>query len=70
MELFNKLTIVGDVIQDEDRVIYLLASLPDSFSMLVTPLEVNEEVSKMEIVTEGTLHEERMQKDKIILISV
>ena len=32
MELFNELAIVGNVIQDEDCVIYLLASLPDSFS--------------------------------------
>ena len=30
-ELFNELAIVGDAIDDEDRVVYLLASLPDSF---------------------------------------
>ena len=70
MELFNELAIVGDVIQDEDRVIYLLASLPDSFSTLVTALEANKEVPKMEIVTERILHEERKQKEKIILITV
>ena len=64
MELFNELPIIGDVIQDEDRVIYLLASLPDSFSTLITTLEANEEVSKMEIVTERILHEERKQKEK------
>ena len=64
MELFNVLAIVGDVIQDEDRVIYLLASLPDSFSTLVTALEANEEVPKIEIVAERILHEERKQKDK------
>ena len=70
MKLFNELAIVGDVIQDEDRVIYLLASLSDSFSTLVTALEANEEVPKIEIVAEKILHEERKQKDKIILISV
>ena len=64
MELFNELAIVGDVIQDEDRVIYLLASLFDSFSTLVTALEANEEVPKMEIVTERILHVERKQKEK------
>ena len=64
MELFNELAIVGNVIQDEDCVIYLLASLPDSFSALVTALEANEEVPKMEIVTERILHEERKQKKK------
>ena len=58
MELFNELAIVGHVIQDEDCVIYLLA---DSFSTLVTALEANEEVPKMETVTERILHEERKQ---------
>ena len=61
MELFNELAIVGDVIQDEDRVIYLLTSQPDSFSTLVTVLEANEEVPKMEIVVERILHEERKE---------
>ena len=38
-ELFNELTPVGDVISEEDCVVYLLASLPESFSALVTALE-------------------------------
>ena len=67
MELFNELAIVGDVIQDEDHVIYLLVSLPDSFSTLVTALEANEEVPKMEIVTERILHEREGDMEKYIL---
>ena len=63
MELFNELAIVGDVIQDEDSVIYLLARLPDSFITLATVNEADEEVSEMEIVTERILHEERKQKE-------
>lgn len=63
-ELFNELAIVGDAIDKEDRVVYLLASLPDSFNTLVTALEVNEDVPKMEVVTERLLHSERKQKDK------
>ena len=35
-ELFNELTAVGDVISEEDRVVYLLASLPDSFGALAS----------------------------------
>ena len=49
-ELFNKLAIVGDAIEEEDRVVYLLASLPDSYNTLVTALEAHEEVPKMEVV--------------------
>ena len=64
-ELFNELTAVGDVISEEDRVVYLLASLPDTFGALVTALEANEEVPRMEIVTERLLHTERKQKEKI-----
>ena len=50
---------VGDVITDADRVVHLLASLPDSYNALVTALEASEKVPKMEIVTERLLHEER-----------
>ena len=60
----NELAIVGDMIEDEDCVVYLQASLPDSFSTLVTALKANEEVPKMEIVTERILHAERKQKEK------
>ena len=62
-ELFNELAIVGDAIGEEDRVVHLLASLPDSFNTLVTALEANEDVPKMEVVTERLLHFERKQKE-------
>lgn len=63
-ELFNELAIVGDAIEEEDRVVYLVASLPDSYNTLVTALEPREEVPKMEVVTERLLHAERKQKQK------
>jgi len=59
IETFNALTVVGDTIKDEDRVVHLLASLPDSYNVLVTALEASAEVPKMETVTERLLHEER-----------
>ena len=62
-ELFNELAVVGDEIQEEDRVVYLLASLPESFNTLVTALEAHEDVPKMEIVTERLLHAERKRKE-------
>ena len=63
-EQLNEMAIVGDAIEEEGRVVYLLASLPDSFNTLVTALEVNEDVPKMEVVTEQLLHVERKQKEK------
>ena len=63
-ETFEELAVIGSPVEEEDQVVHLLASLPDSYSMLVTALEANAEVPKMEIVTERLLHEERKQKDK------
>ena len=63
-EIFNDLAVVGDAVEDEDRVVHLLASLPDSYGMLVTALEANAEVPKLEVVTERLLHEERKLKDR------
>lgn len=39
-ETFDALSVVGDHIDEEDHVVHLLASLPDSFNVLVTALEV------------------------------
>ena len=49
-ELFNDLAVVGDNLGDEDRVVHLLASLPESYDTLVTALEANETVPSMEVV--------------------
>ena len=48
-ELFNELIAVGDAISEEDCVIYLLASLSDSFGALVTALEANEDIPKRKL---------------------
>jgi hypothetical protein len=63
-EIFQELSVIGDHIEEEDRVVQLLASLPESFSMLVTALETSAEVPKIELVTERLLHEERKLKEK------
>ncbi len=42
--------------------VHLLASLPESFNMLVTSLEASTDVP-MDIVTEYLLHKERKWKD-------
>ena len=74
MELFSELPIIGDAIEKEDQVVYLPATLPDSFSTLVTALEVSEEVPKMETVTERLFHAEKTQEkasfevDKVMAI--
>ena len=54
-----QLSVIGDPSTEEDRVVHLLASLPDSYNVLVTALEANADVPNMEVVTERLLHEER-----------
>ena len=63
-EVFDSLSVVEDPISEEDRVVHLLASLPDSYNVLVTALEASEDVPKMEVVTERLLHEERKLKER------
>jgi hypothetical protein len=54
--------VIGDTLTDENHVVYLLASLPESYNMLVTVLEAMAEVTAMEVVTKRLLHEERKLK--------
>ena len=41
-EIFEALAVIGDPVTEEDRVVHLLASLPDSFNMLATALEASQ----------------------------
>ena len=49
---------------------HLLASLPESFNVLVTALEANPDVLKLEVVTERLLHEERKEKSETLAAAV
>ena len=63
-DIFEELSVIGDPIEEEDRVVHLLASLPPSYDMLVTALEACADVPKLELVTERLLNEERKMKEK------
>ena len=45
-ETFDELSVIGDSLYEEDRVVHLLASLPESYDMLVTALEASQDVPK------------------------
>ena len=64
MELFQELAIVGEPVEEEDKVVQLLASLPEQYDTLVTALESSSEVPAMDTVTERLLHEERKIKNR------
>ncbi len=63
-EIFNALSVMEAPLSEEDRVIYLLASLPESFGVLVTALEASSIVPTMDVVTERLLHEEQKKREK------
>ena len=64
IEVFEELAVIGDPIEEEDKVVQILTSLPESYSMLVTAFEASAEVPKLEVVTEKILNEERKRKEK------
>ena len=61
---FEKLSVIGDSLNEEDRVVHLLTSLPESYDMLETALEASQEVPKWALVTERLLYEENKMKEK------
>ena len=63
-ELFNELAVVGAQLDEEDRVVHLLASLPECYDTLVTALEASEKVPSMEVVIDRLLYEEKKSKDR------
>ena len=62
IELFDAMAVIGDPVDDEDKVINLLASLPDSYDTIVTALESMDKVPAWENVTERLLHAESKLK--------
>ena len=65
VEIFQELAAVGSPIEEEDKVVHLLASLPESFETLVTALEAHVDVPKMDAVIECMLHEEIKKSDRV-----
>ena len=63
-ETFNELAVLGVELTNEDRVVYLLTSLLESYNTLVTALEAHADVPDMEVVTERLLNKEQKQKDR------
>ena len=59
VETCDELAVVGDPLQDANKVIYLLASLPESFDTIVTAMEAQDKVPEWDNVIEKLLHEEK-----------
>ena len=55
-EVFRELAVVAEPVSEEDKVVHLLASLPDTYNVLVTAVESgSESVLPLETVTERLL---------------
>ena len=64
-EVCDELSVIGEPVKEEDRVVYLLASLPECYNVLVTALEASAEVPTLTVVTERLLHEETKRKSRL-----
>ena len=64
IEICEELSVIGEAISEEDQVVYLLASLPESYNVLVTALEASADVPTLAVVKEGLLHEETKMKSR------
>ena len=65
VEIFDSLAVVGDAVNEEDRVICLLASLPEKYDTLVTTLETLDNVPGWGAVTERLLRQEEKHNDYV-----
>jgi len=64
-EIFEGLAVIGDTVSEEDRVVHLLANLPESYNVLVTALKAqSKNIPKWELVTERLLLQESKLKEK------
>ena len=64
-EVFSELAALDEPVSDEDKVVYILASLPDSYDVLVTALESgSENIPALDTVTERLLREEEKLREK------
>ena len=65
VEIFGELAVIGCPVEEEDKVVQILTSLPDSYNMIVTAFEASSEVPNLAVVTEKLLNEERKMKEKM-----
>ena len=63
-EVCDELSAIGEPVKEENRVVYLLASLPECYNVLVTALEASAEVPTLAVVTKRLLHEETKMKNQ------
>ena len=63
-EIFDELNVIGYPVEEEDRVVQMLASLPESYGMIKTAFEASPEVPKLAVLTERLINEERKIKEK------
>ena len=66
LETFEALSVMGEPVEEEERVVHILASLGmlEKYSMIVTAFEACPEVPKLEVVTEKLLNEERKMQER------
>ena len=64
IEICDELSVIGVAKSEEDQVVYLLVSLPESYNVPMTALETSAKVTRLTVVRERLLHEKTKMKSK------
>lgn len=69
-DLTDRLAAIRAPISEEDQVVTLLGSLPDSYSTVVTALETQQDPPTLEFVQQALLNEEQKRREQVLPASV
>ena len=63
-ETFSNLAAIGDTLENDDKVFYLLCSLPERFDMIVAMIENSDNLPDFEVVVQKLMEQDAKQRER------
>ena len=63
-ETFSNLAAIGDTLENDDKVFYLLCSLPERFDMIVATIENSDSLPDFEVVVQKLMEQDAKQRER------
>ena len=67
-EIFSNLAAIGDTLENDDKVFYLLCSLPEIFDMIVATFENSDNMPDFEVVVQKLMEQDAKQRERCEVI--
>ena len=67
-EIFSNLAAIGDTFENDDKVFYLLCSLPEIFDMIVATIENSDNMPDFEVVVQKLMEQDAKQRERCEVI--